>query len=396
MRIAIFTDTFLPEKNGVATSIATVARSLGASGHEVMIIAPSSAAGGEESFQAPGVRVLHLPAVPAPIYAEFRFVYGGWSRCKKEMRDFRPEIVHVHSLFSVGWFGRRISRLLRVPLVGTNHIYLTRDNTEFYRCISPNPFIAQTAGAIMLRYTYAFHASYDLCICPSASLLEGMKRMGYRKPLESVPNPLPGLRLPVLAPADAARRKRDLGLRGSVILNLGRISYEKSLDVLLRAAAVLCAEREDLSVLFLGDGPARLGLERLAAELGIADRVVFYGYVEHQELISSGIMSLGDVFATACATENQPLSVLEAMAVGLPVVGVAAAGLKDLLEGVGPMAKPGDPEDLAAHIRKVLEDAPYRERLRTQSLDAARHYAPDAVSEQLTRLYTRLAASRTA
>lgn len=142
--------------------------------------------------------------------------------------------------------------------------------------------------------------------------------------------------------------------------------------------------------MIIGDGPAFEDLQALAAKLKISDKVKFTGAIEHDKLLSSGILSVADVFVTASKMESQGLAVLEAMAAGLPVVGVRKAALPEVIGRAGLLAKPDDSKDIAKEILKILEDEEKRSQLAQASLKRAQEFSIEKSTDKLLRLYQSL------
>jgi glycosyltransferase involved in cell wall biosynthesis len=185
--------------------------------------------------------------------------------------------------------------------------------------------------------------------------------------------------------ADAAPAARPPG--GLVIGYLGRFSPEKALDVLLEALARL----DDVTAVLVGDGPERARLERQAAELGIADRIVLPGWQED----STSYLRSFDVLVSPSRSETGPLAVLEAMLAAVPVVatnvGIASEALVDGETGL--LVEPDDPDALAAAIRTAQADPELRRRLAEEGREvAARSFTPEAMAEAFEKLYAELVA----
>jgi glycosyltransferase involved in cell wall biosynthesis len=159
----------------------------------------------------------------------------------------------------------------------------------------------------------------------------------------------------------------------------------KGVDYLIRAVTLVDGVRLEV----VGDGPLRSAYERLARELGIADRVDFRGFLPKPELAAR--MRRADLFALASRFENNPCVVLEAQASGLPVVAARVGGLPELVdERSGILAEPRDPEDLARGIREALEGRFDREALAKR---AVQRWGREAIGRQLAEIYRSVARS---
>jgi 1,2-diacylglycerol 3-alpha-glucosyltransferase len=388
MRIAHFSDTFLPETNGVATSIATLAREQGKLGHDVLVFAPSiDKRRVQGRYEAERVRVIRLPAVAFFFYPELRCVWRGYFRCLRELKAFRPDVIHLHSQFQVGFFAILLSKRLGIPLVGTNHVYLTRDDRAFFHAVSSKRWLGKIVGSLMLRHFYAFHRRYDLCVTPSVMLEQGMRTTGYTKPIRVIPNGVRPSLVRLLEGADRDGMREKHGLSGTVVLHFGRLSHEKNVGAVLRMFALLTRSHADAMLLLIGQGPARAEMESLARELGIEQKVVFTGPIPHEELLSSGILSAADLFVTASAIESQGMVLVEAMFSGLPVVCLDAAAAKELIDGNGILTKTAEPEELAAACGVILADAAKRKQMADASLRKAGEFSADTAAARMLQAY---------
>jgi len=386
MRIAHFTDTFVPQVNGVVTSIANFSRELGRRGHSVAIFAPAPKTKGE-SFEAENVHVYPLTSVSALFYPEFRFTLPSLRHVLKTLRAFEPDVLHVHTPLSVGMHAVIASRALHKPLVGTNHVYLTKNNVEFLRCFSNNEQIRKQLGKIIRPLGNVFYKTCDMLLMPSELLIHELHEDGYRRPMHYLPNAVP-LETRT-SPSDAARRKFRVahGLRERVIVHVGRLSKEKCVDVVLHSFAELAKTRDDASLLLIGDGPAKKELEKTAHHLGMADRVRFTGFVPHDELMNSGMLGLCDVFVTASTMESQGMVILEAMSFGIPVVAVDEGAVGEVVGESGFLTEPGDAVAIALHVDRLLSDKSLAADMARLSKQRAKQFSVNTVTTKLLGIY---------
>lgn len=387
MRIAYFTDTFLPQINGVATALANQAQELGARGHSVLIFTPKLDGINREKFKAKNVQVVHLPTVPALLYPEFKLGIFGLPKVIKNLSNFKPDIIHLHSPLTVGMDAITAAKLFNKPLVGTIHVYFAESG---YLSWFKYKLAVKLVDKAVRRFLNFMFTQCDIVLAPSKMLVEELNTNGFKKPISYLPNGVI-LKPPKLL-SDKAKNalKKKYGLKEKVVLHFGRLSHEKNVDVLLKSFQLLTKKHQDVSLLIIGDGPSKSKLVQLAKKLRIEKQVVFTGFMEHQTLISSGILSLGDIFATASTMENNPMAVLEAMMFGLPIVGVKQAGLIELISSNGFLVKPGDIKEMAEKEEKILFDEKLSTQMREKSLQLIKPYSVDKVIDKLLRLYRTL------
>jgi phosphatidyl-myo-inositol dimannoside synthase len=182
--------------------------------------------------------------------------------------------------------------------------------------------------------------------------------------------------------AAAPRAARQNGSGPLQLVTVARLSGEKGIAHLLEAMATLGGEGVELRLTAAGAGPERERLGRLAARLGIDDRVRFAGFVPP----GSGLVELldaADVFVLPSLSEGLPHSVVEAMARGLPAVATRVGGLPELLAGgAGPVVPPGDPAALAAALRALHADPDARALMSARALETARRFEPERVLDE--------------
>ncbi|MBI4039174.1 glycosyltransferase [Candidatus Daviesbacteria bacterium] len=387
MKIAYFTDTFLPQLNGIATALANQAKELGKQGHEILIFTPKLDDIKRTKFVAKNVTVVHLPTVPALIYTEYKFGVFGLPRIIKHLIKFKPDILHSHTPFTIGLDAVLAAKVLKKPLVGTAHIYFT--DSDYLRFVKYD-LAVKLLGKISERYLNFMFNQCDLVLAPSKALTSDLKNNGFKKPILYLPNGVILKTPKFLTEEEKKSLKSKYGLKDKVVLHFGRLSYEKNIDLLIKAFYLLTKNNKNLSLLIIGDGPAKKSLGKLSKKLGIEKQVLFTGFIDHQILISSGMLGVGDVFATASTMENNPMVVLETMVYGLPVVGVKQAGLIELVSANGFLVEPGNYKQLAEKIDKILSNKDLAKKMSQQSLRLIRNYSIEKSVNKLIRMYQTL------
>ncbi|MBI3573618.1 glycosyltransferase [Candidatus Kaiserbacteria bacterium] len=380
MKIALVSDTFLPQINGVAHSAEQLASSLAAHGHDVRVYAVSKGTEAIENAARRGrYSVFTFPSVPAIVYGGLRFTLPlGFSF--RDLRSFAPDVIHAHTPFAAGWEARRAARRLSVPLVGTHH-------TFYDHYLKHIGFDFDAARRASWRYTVAFYDRCDIVTVPTHALADELLTHGLRRPLRIVPNAIDTERFRQRNEADRAEARRALGLPAHAILFLGRLSYEKSVDQVIQAFGLIHAARPDVTLLIVGDGPERANLERLTHTLGLAKWVRFTGFLRGRALES--VFRSTDLFMSASKSENMPLSVLEALASSVPVAAVGSLGMSEILdEGVSSfLVAPDRPDLLAERALALLVDDRLRAQFGKAARAASRRYALDTVATQVITIY---------
>jgi len=341
MRVALFTNNYLPFRGGVTTAVETLRTGLEASGHQAWVFAPAS----DTSGDSPGV--FRYPSIPAPTYPGFAVPLPCSPRLARVARGLRPDIVHAQHPFLLGVTARRIARRLAVPLVFTYH---TR--YEKYAHYVPAPERLVAALAVRLACRFADRA--DLVIAPSACIAETLRTRGVRTRVAVVPTGVP---LDRFRPDDTGAARRALGLapEALVCLYVGRLDREKSVERVIEAFGLIAGALPQARLLLVGQGSHAEVLGRRAAASPARDRIRLVGGVAREAL--PPYYHAADLFLFASETETQGLVLAEAHACGLSAVAVRATGVEEVVvDGeTGLLTKP-DARDLADAAIGLLVD----------------------------------------
>ncbi|MFC7373734.1 MULTISPECIES: glycosyltransferase [unclassified Brachybacterium] len=311
LRVLLTTDWWEPVVNGVVASVATLRRELIALGCDVRVLTLSQ---GIRTRSEPGVyRIGSVSA--AMFYDRARIGMPASRRVLRDILRWRPDVIHSHCEFSTHVWARRIARTLSVPLIHTYHT-IYEDYTHYY---SPSRTVGRKVVATFSRRVLS---GTDAVVVPTAKVAALLSGYGVRRPVHVVPT---GLDLERFRPAASEAERADtaalrsrlgIGADHKVLVSVCRLAKEKNLDEVLDMVAA--ADRSDVVLVLVGEGPYREELEERARQLGIADRVVFTGVVEPAEV--QRWYRVGDVFVSASLSETQGLTFIEALASGLPLL----------------------------------------------------------------------------
>ena len=313
MRIALFSDTYLPEINGVAIHVAALKEGLEALGHEVLVVTTTPK--DKTSFDSDGV--LHCPSI------QLKKIYGyGLSmpinmRQFNIIRKFNPDVIHIHTEFGIGLFGILVSKMLRRPVIYTLHtIY---DDYVYY--VVPRPLV-KTGQRVFYKYIKSLYKRATVITGPSPKSLEYLNNAGLHRNIEIIPNPVDVERFSLenVEREDVAQVRSKYNIPNDAFVGciVSRVGKEKSIDVLLDYIAKYSTKNEKFRFLIVGDGPAKKDLEAQAKRLGIDKVVIFTGKVPNGQLLP--YYAASDVFLTASLSDTNSISMLEAMSMGLPII----------------------------------------------------------------------------
>ncbi|MCL2881889.1 MAG: glycosyltransferase family 4 protein [Coriobacteriia bacterium] len=319
MKIALFTDTYAPQANGVAVSVRTLRAGLLARGHELTVFATTypDAPADDGVVRLPSLAIKRIPthrfATPIDPLLERRIKNAGF------------DLIHTHTEFSVGQFGFRAAAQLKLPHVHTYHTVY-----EDYTWYITNGHAEKQARKIVTLASKYICERCDRIVAPSDKTRALLRDYGVGTPIDVVPTGIDSARFAGERSGWQALRKLKESLKiaphAKVVLTLCRIAYEKNVVQLLESVADYLTvsdpargtQRRDVVFLVVGDGPALSDLRRQAVERGIADRVIFTGEVPWEDVPQ--YYQISDVFVSMSESETQGLTYIESLAAGCPVL----------------------------------------------------------------------------
>ncbi len=313
MKIAIFTETYLPYINGVVTHIKILKEGLEQLGHTVLVVTAD-----------PDTRrhylkddVLHCPAHRSQRLYGYGLASPVSRRRLKFIEDFDPDIIHVHQEFGIGLSGIMIAKIMKKPLVYTLHTMYD----EYLYYVAPRALLP-VVKKISHRYSRAIANSATEITGPSKKCQEYLQNVGVTKMVNVVPN---AVELDRFNPdkiskevKDELRRRYQIPEDATICCFVGRLGREKSVDVLLDYWAKTIRPEDKLHLIVIGDGPCIEELREQATALKISDMVTFAGKILHEDL--PAYLAACDFYVTASTSDTNSISMLEGMATGLPVL----------------------------------------------------------------------------
>jgi len=385
VKIAYFTDTFLPQINGAVTSLVTISSALASSGHQITIFAPKPKRGGKISFNPRGISLELLPSMPSFLYPDFRAAVPISPKLLQIIRQTDPDIIHFQTTFFLGGGGIFLGKLLKKPVIGSFHGYFMEP--EYLKIVKLDHQIKMISN-ILWRYVALFYSQCDDVLTYSEGGREDLKKHGVKKPIFVIPNTINEEKMKKVSDEKISQLRQQYKLNKRVVLYVGRISAEKNLDILVKSFSYLFKKASDTTLFLIGDGPMRKDIIHLCRDLSIEKQVIFAGQIPQEKLLQEGYYQLADVFVTASTSELQPVSIIEAMYFGLPLVGVAKRGALEMIQGVGLLSQPNEIGSLAQNILKVISDKNVHDELSKNSLlEYERKYKPKKVVQAYDSFY---------
>ncbi len=299
------------------------------------------------------------------------------------------DLVHIQTPFAAHRAGVDLARRRGVPVVETYHTYFEHYFEHYV------PFLPKSVcRRIARRLTRRAARELDHMVVPSTAMRDALAAYGVTTPMTVLPTGIrrESLGEPAAADGAAFRRSHDIAADRPVLVHIGRIGHEKNLRFLLQSFERIVRKLPSALLIVAGEGPARAGLETLGREMGLGQNLLWLGYLDRERELA-GCYRAGDAFVFTSKTETQGLVLLEAMALGVPVVALAEMGTKDLLgERRGALVADDDSDDFAAKCLQLLRDPELRARLAKEGPAVAAEWSAERMAERLERLYRELLA----
>jgi 1,2-diacylglycerol 3-alpha-glucosyltransferase len=376
MRIGMMVDTYKPYVSGVTNYIDLNKRALERAGHEVYVFTF-----GDLDYVDDEPRVLRSPGLPLAdtgFYLSLRYK----TRYRKLLQTM--DVVHVHHPFLSGRLALNYCRSASIPVVFTNH---SRYDllAQAYLPMMPD----EVSHSLLQAYLPDFCESVDLVISPSAGMAKILRELDVKSHIEVIPN---GVDLGKFHQARPFPRS-EFGFTDQDILLVyaGRIAPEKNINFLLQAFSGIAQLLPNIHLLIVGGGKKQFEeeLQGMIAQLGIANRVRSIGMIAYDEI--PAYLAMGDIFVTTSVSESFGMSTVEAMGVGLPIVGIHSPGTSDIVEDgrTGFLSS----EDLAAFTAKLTFlclNPSLRKSMGAAAREASNEYNIERTTRLLLNHYTRL------
>ncbi|EMC22250.1 glycosyltransferase family 4 protein [Streptococcus mutans] len=322
MRVGLFTDTYLPQISGVATSIKTLKEELEKQGHEVYIFTTTDKH--VKRYEDP--TIIRLPSVPFISFTDRRIVYRGLFESYKIAKTYKLDIIHTQTEFSLGLLGKMVGKALRIPVIHTYHTQYE----DYVRYIANGKLIRPSMVKYIVR---GFLNDLDGVICPSRIALNLLDGYSVKIPKRIIPTgiDLREYERPDISQEDIAelREKWAIASDETVLLSLSRVSYEKNIQALLANMPKILSNNPKVKLLIVGDGPYLEELKEQAQDLAVMDNVIFTGMVSHNE--TALYYKAADFFISASTSETQGLTYAESLASGKPIIAQSNPYLDDLI-----------------------------------------------------------------
>ncbi|MBU0532377.1 glycosyltransferase [Candidatus Micrarchaeota archaeon] len=378
MKIAVFTDTYFPQINGVVSYLSNSLKLL-AKNNEVVLFAP-----GDKILKVEKIsktfKIYWIPAKAFPFYEGYRISSMNYKRVSELLKKENPDIVHAHAPVVLGLEGIISAKRKNIPTVVTYHTHFPDYVPHLLNGRLPEPFskISDYTVKKMIKHVFKM---VDVVTAPTNELVNELKSYGLSNVIY-LPNGVDLKKFRKNAKKAALFRKQHKIGKKKMILYLGRVSFEKKIDVLLEAFKMI--ENDERLLVICGGGPYVDDFKKLAVALGIKN-VIFTGYLDD---INSAY-SAADIYVSASDTETFGLTFIEAMYTETPVIGVKRLGPKELIKNgkTGVLVEPSNIAELANAMEKLLNDAKLCKRMGTEAHKTAKKYSLRKSVEKTIEIY---------
>ena len=377
MNILMISDVYFPRVNGVSTSIATFRKALAALGHRVCLIAPDYATGDTDDDDIIRIPSRYLVLDPEDRMLRVRHILDLESRLRMQSFD----LVHIQTPFIAHKTGVELARRLELPVVETYHTYF-EEYLFHYVPFMPRFLMRAVARLFTRRQCNRMNA----VVVPSQPMRDVLNRYGVTVPVSVVPT---GIELDAMQCGSRERfcEAHTIDPKRPILVHIGRIAHEKNIEFLLDVLDRVRGKFPDVLMVIAGEGPARRSLLRKTAALGLQKNVRFVGYLKRGPELWDCFCA-GDAFVFASSTETQGLVLLEAMALGVPVVSTAVMGTKDILDaGRGALVATETVDDFCGKLTRLLSDRNLRQRLSVEAHGYAEEWSAERNAERLVDFY---------
>jgi 1,2-diacylglycerol 3-alpha-glucosyltransferase len=381
MKIALFTDTFPPEINGVSVSVSLHQKVLKDQNHEVLIITTNPF--GKNTLI--DLDMIRIPGVELKKLYGYRLSIFFNAKAYQFIKKWEPDIIHIHTDEGIGIFGKISAFFLKVPTVVTYHT-MYEDYTHYAG------FLKGLASRVVKQFSKSIAEQCTEFITPSLKTKEKIRSYGVDRFINIVPTGIDFSRFQrtSLDAHKLAEVKNRWILPGEkVLLSLGRVAKEKSMDVILKGFAKVIQSGEDhIRLLMVGDGPDRHGLIELTNQLGISDKVSFVGAVPILEV--PYYYQLADVFVSASLTETQGLTFMEAMVSDCLVLCRFDENLAELIRHQQTGFIFSDDKDFVRQVKTIFNlTKEKREQIKGDVATAVNRYSLPNFYQNLIEVYQR-------
>lgn len=378
MKIAIFTDAFFPQINGVVVYSVELVNYLASKGHEVVLVVPKCDDKDIKLKINPNVKIIKIPGIKMSFYPDFKFTNLLDVKLLSFFKE-RPDLINFQTPFTMGFKGIMLSKILRVPLAGTFHTFI---GTEEYMKHLPKFSKKILSKKTAWRYIRRFYNPCNLIISPSIYTKKELIKNGIKPKIEVVNI---GINF-----ANYASKQSKINVKKNSFVFVGRIAHEKNIIKLLQAFDKLLKNKPNSYLYMIGDGPQFKEIKNVILSLGIKKNVFMLGRIDNNIIRKTNLLSKFKAFVTMSNTENQPVTLIEAMRKGLPLLCPKSRGIVEMVSGNGILTEPNNISGMADAMVKILSDKKLQLKYSKKSIENSKKYNSDVSLKKLEEVFNSL------
>lgn len=384
MRIGLFTDAYPPFINGVATSVLMLKQGLEKMGHKVYVVTVN-----DESFSYKETEgVLKIPSIPIGIM-NFRQSGIYPLRALKIIKRWNLDVIHTHTEFSIGTFARLISKQFNIPLVHTYHTMYE----EYIYYITKGYFNHASKKLVEYLTLFLCDKTIDELIVPTEKAKDLFKeKYKVKRDVHVIPSGIDTERfhkenvdkLSVIK----LKKSLSIGMRDFIILYVGRIAKEKSIDFLIKNFPDVLKRIPKAKMIIVGDGPDLKDLIDMTNDLKLEDKIIFTGRVLWDDIPKYYAMS--NIFVTASTSETQGLTVIEAMGASKPVVAIKDESFELVITDKKDGLFFEDEKQYVDLVERLYKEKTFYNEISKEARKTAAKYSPDAYAKNVLKIYEKV------
>jgi len=380
MRILMVSDVYFPRINGVSTSIQAFANELQQQGHTVTLIAPDYGVDNIDEMD-----VIRVPSRGVIVDPEDRMMRMDWVLERIELLTrCEYDLIHIQTPFVAHYLGLKLARMLGLPVIETYHTYFEEYLYNYVPWL-PKSLLRFAAR----RFSTSQCNSVDRVVVPSEPIEQALRRYGVKTEIDVVPTGL-DLRQFEAGTGQLFRDVHGIDRNRPMALYVGRMAHEKNIAFLLRTMQRAIAAMPELLFVMAGEGPAQKWARHWVEKHGLANNVMFVGNLDRASSLLDCYRA-ADLFVFASRTETQGLVLLEAIALGTPVVSTAVLGTRTVLsDGRGVLIAEEDEADFSDKVIKLLHEHSSRIRLSDAAMDYVNEWSSVVMTQRLSAIYDAL------
>ena len=410
MKIVIATAVYYPQTNGVAVFSHNLANGLVKRGHEVMVICPSQT-GKSYTEMIDGVKTVYLRSIDVKVYPDqiheiperkkvlgikvpklfyrkgFRVSVFPQIEIKKALSEFKPDVVHVQVSDPIGLSVVSYARKNGIPVVTTEH----NQPEVLTEPLHIPGMVRRPVNYMLSAYFRNRQSKSDFVTMPTEQAIRNLlSKHEINVPVAAVSN---GVDLSHFKPGkvkDEIYEKYGITKDVPIVLYVGRVDPEKQVGIVIQAFKEALRKVPEMEMVVVGDGVDKIRLEKLSKELEIDKKVSFLGRVVSDDLYE--LYKTGSVFATASEIETQGIVLIEAAAIGLPLIAVNKGAVAEVCRDGenGVLCHPGSVEEISEAIVKILSDKKLQKEYSKRSLEIAKEHDLEKTLDRFINIYNKV------